>query len=304
MEWERPFPDLSHYYVGPILATDSTWVVSSLLYFQPQGRKHPNSGILFLFLAPARNADFGFTVVCLHLAPHQAGAPPEAHRSALLPPAALAWSRLAPWPPSWQRPKTTAGNLVMLARSEAGGRDTARGGGSRAGLARLGSIRRARRGGCPGWAAASTNALSACAPRGARGNCRPTSAGTVPVDLASFDEGERASSQECRPVCTRKPGPSPRGVAGRLAARPHLTWADTGNWNEAWPRGPGRWLQAPSQPRSFPTCEGVGFPTTRPGAGRRGGGEKLQRQRKAGDFPLGVHRPASRGRCSREPNEG
>lgn len=37
---------------------------------------------------------------------------------------------------------------------------------------------------------------------------------------------ERASSEECRPVCTRKPKPCPRGGAERLEERPHLTWAD------------------------------------------------------------------------------
>lgn len=70
---------------------------------------------------------------------------------------------------------------------------------------------------------------------------------TVIVDFPGFDEAsrEKASSEECRPVCTRKPKPSPRGVAGRLAEKPHLTWEDTGIWNEAWPGGPGEVAPGP-----------------------------------------------------------
>ncbi|CAI9171312.1 unnamed protein product [Rangifer tarandus platyrhynchus] len=63
---------------------------------------------------------------------------------------------------------------------------------------------------------------------------------------------ELASSQECRPVCTRKPKPSPRGGAGLLAERPHLTWADTDVWNEAWQRGPGGGFRPRASHAAFP----------------------------------------------------
>lgn len=75
------------------------------------------------------------------------------------------------------------------------------------------------------WVAAST-ASPAGAPRGDCWNCRLASWVTVMWLCRRLRRAKRASSEECRPVCTRKPKPCPRGGAERLEERPHLTWAD------------------------------------------------------------------------------
>lgn len=87
---------------------------------------------------------------------------------------------------------------------------------------------------------------------------------------------ERASSEECRPVCTRKPKPSPRGVAGELAEKPHLTWADTGIWNEAWQSGPR------ASHAAFPRVQALASPKLN---SREEGGRSLPRRGKLGASP-------------------
>ena len=85
---------------------------------------------------------------------------------------------------------------------------------------------------------------------------------------------ELASSEECRPVCTRKPKPSPRG-RGRVAggeAPSHL--GGHGCLERGLADGPGRWLQTQGQPRRFPTCADAGFCRARLQGGKTSPGER------------------------------
>jgi hypothetical protein len=112
------------------------------------------------------------------------------------------------------------------------------------------------------------------------------------VDFAGFgfDEAERASSEECGPVCTRKPKPYPRGGARRLAERPHPTWADTASGTGPGRVGTGGGL---GPAHCFPTCARVGCSEPDP---ERGEGE-------TGGFRRGVHQPAPGGRCPDSPSK-
>lgn len=144
-------------------------------------------------------------------------------------------------------------------------------------------------------------ALSTRAPGGGRRNCRPMSWLTVLVDFAGFDEAwrEKPSSEECRPVCTRKPKPSPRGVAGRLEDKPHLTWADPGIWNEAWPSGPREVAAGPGPATLLSHVSRCWLPPNQTGVGG-GGREGASQERRAGGFPLCVHRPVPGGNGCKE----
>lgn len=190
-----------------------------------------------MLLAPAWNADFGFTVVCLHLSLHQAEGPPGTH---LL-------SFLCLWPVhSWH----SSCHLGRGSRPSKLRNLGNRGGHSPAGL----GVRLIE--GISWWRWGLSRASQpgvdigkrgrACLPRGLRSTQHQpyllaplvTLAGTAGPGLLlllispAFMRGRsgllQRNVEECRPVCTRKPKLSPRGVARWLEEKPHFTWADTG----------------------------------------------------------------------------
>lgn len=182
-----------------------------------------------MLLAPAWNADFGFTVVCLHLSLQQAEGPPEAH---LL-------SFLCLWPAhSWlsschlgrgPRPSKLRNPGNRCGHSPAGlgvrlieGISWWKWGLSRASQPGVDTGKRGR----------------GCLRRGLRSTQHQpyllaplvTLAGTAgpgllllisPALVRGRSRLLQRNAEECRPVCTRKPKPSPRGVAEWLKEKPH-----------------------------------------------------------------------------------
>lgn len=173
-----------------------------------------------MFLAPAWNVDFGFTVVCLHLSPHQAEGPPVAQ---LL-------SCLCLWPAhSWHsrrhlgrgpRPRTlrNSGNRLGHSPAVLGARlveGTSWWRWGPAELASLGSPWRSGEGKAARGLGGSQHQPSPLASLVALSGTAGRDPGLLLLLISpALMRRERASSEECRPVCTRKPKPSPRGVAG------------------------------------------------------------------------------------------
>lgn len=185
-----------------------------------------------MLLAPAWNADFGFTVVCLHPSLHQAEGPPEAHLLSFL----CLWTVHSCQDGRGPRPSKLRNLGDRWRHSPAGLGVRLREGiwWWRWGLGRAGQpgvdIGKQGRGCLPGGLGSTQHQPYLLVPLVAlAGTAGP---GSLIVNVASFGERqerqERASSEECRPVCTRKPKPSPRGVAAWLEEKPHLTWVDPG----------------------------------------------------------------------------